>query len=100
MARTIVGVPEFYTDGIIESAGARVVNFHALYAIDPDGSGQETVQEWHYYGTKPPQVPQDAPVITHPALSFPADFVNLGSEADQLIYALAQAVSINNLQLP
>lgn len=93
MARTIVAIPELWTDGVVDAGVARDISFHMKVQFD---TGEV---EWHYYGTAVPEPPPAGVVVTHPVIHFPADFLNIANGEKVLLYDLALLVARNLLQL-
>ena len=93
MARTIIAIPQLYTDGIGEIGVVRDVSLHMEIVFD-DGS-----KEWHYYGTVPPVPPPTGTVVAHPSVRFPSDFLNLQTGVNAILYDLGLTVARSLLEL-
>lgn len=93
MARTIVAIPQLYTDGIVDAGAVRDISMHMQVLFDDQS------MEWHYYGTALPEPPPAGTVVEHPVIHFPADFLNIANGEQVLLYDLALLVARNLLQL-
>lgn len=95
MAKTIVAIPELWTDEIVDQGAlSRLIKIHAKVILDNNGV---QVTEWHYYGTTVPTPPPAGTVVEHPAIHFPPDIINL--ESNDILYSMGLEVIVRTLQL-
>lgn len=84
-----------YTDSIEAVGTVRRVYVRALVVFWDDVTSVET-REWHYFGSTLAQYPltvypdflRGYPVFEHPYISFPQDFDQLGTEANDVYFNL------------
>lgn len=93
MARTIVAIPELWTDAIVDGGVTRDISMHLKVQFDTG----ET--EWHYCGTEVPDPPPAGVVVEHPAIHLPSDFLNMAAGDNAILYDCAMTVIRYLLQL-
>ena len=82
---TLISIPMFFTDNIVEIGSVRRIYFHALIELDIG-------KRWIYYGTNPADPGKEPntldPVFAYQYIAFPQDFDALGQEAEDAYFSL------------